>query len=321
MAVTIRNVALLGATGTLGAHICAALTQAGFVVTAIQRKGSTNPVPSGVKSIKVDLSNKDDLTSAFKGQDAVVSAVPDPTLATESIMIDAAIAAAVKRIVPSEYSTNFETPLSRQLPIVKDKAQIREYLESAIANNGTSTTWSSVNNGPFFEICLKQGALGPNIKEKKAIFHNGGNLLVGTSTLPDIAATVVKILDPAYLDETANKSVYIHSAAVSERLLTKLASEVTGIDFGDVESGKILDLDIDLMVTEAEEKLAKGDKSGWSSFYYQMMYAKGYGGEDFEKLSWNERLGLRTMDEADIKGLIRSTSQELGVPVGSNTNT
>ncbi|KAI0849119.1 NAD(P)-binding protein [Daldinia vernicosa] len=320
MAIPIRNVALLGATGALGTHIRNALTQAGFVVTAIQRKDSTNPVPSGVKSIKVELSNKDDLTSAFKGQDAVVSAVPNPALATESIMIDAAIAAAVKRIIPSEYSTNLDTPLSRQLPIVKEKVKVRDYLQSAIASNGTSTTWTSVNNGPFFEMCLKAGALGPNIKDKKAVFHNGGNNLVGTSTLPDIAAAVVKILDPAHLDETANKPVYMYSAAISERLLTKLASEVTGIDFGDVESGKILDLDIDQMVAEAEEKLAKGDRSGWFSYYYQMMYGKGYGGEDFQKLSWNERLGLRTMDEADIKELIRSTAQELGVLTGSNAS-
>jgi putative NADH-flavin reductase len=48
------------------------LVNAGFNVTAVQRKESTNPVPEGLKSVKVDLTNKDELVSVFTGQDAVV---------------------------------------------------------------------------------------------------------------------------------------------------------------------------------------------------------------------------------------------------------
>ncbi|KAK9414363.1 putative NmrA-like domain-containing protein [Seiridium unicorne] len=305
MVVPIRNVALLGATGTLGTHIREALVKAGYAVTAIQRKSSGKAAPPGVRSIKVDLSNQDELISAFAGQDAVVSAVPNPALRTERIVIDAAIASSVKRFIPSEYSTNLETPLSRKLPIAKEKVQIREYLHSAIASSGSSLTWTSVNNGPFFEMCLEGGVLGPNIKKKKAVFHNGGDNVIGPSTLPDIAAAIVKIIDPAHLDETANQPVYIYSAAISERQLTRLAAEVTGINFGDVEGGRIADLDVDRMVKDAEDKFARGDNSGWFSYFFQMMYGKGYGGTEFRDLAWNNRLGLRVMDEADLRQLIQ----------------
>ncbi|KAH7273466.1 hypothetical protein B0J15DRAFT_477197 [Fusarium solani] len=313
MAQIARNVALLGATGTLGSHILTALKGAGFSVTAIQRKDSTKAVPQGIKSVKVDLANKDDLVSAFRGQDAVVSAVPNPALLTEKIMIDAAIEASVKRIIPSEYSTNLESPLSRKLPIVTEKAKIREYLTSVISSTDSPTTWTSINNGPFFEMCLRFGVLGPNLREKKATFHNGGNNMIGTSTLPDIATAVAKVLDSAHFAETANQPVYIYSAAVSERLLTELASKVTGIDFGTVEDGRIADLDVDELVRDSDEKRSKGDMSGMFNYYYQMMYGKGYGGTDFKELSWNDRLGLKSMTEEDIEGELRTAAVEFGL--------
>jgi len=102
---------------------------------AVQRKDSTN-IPNGAaKSLKVDLSSESDLTSAFKGQDVVVSAMPYPRLATDKIWINAAISAGVKRIVPSEFSTNLENELSRALPIVANKIEIRKYVED-IAKEG-----------------------------------------------------------------------------------------------------------------------------------------------------------------------------------------
>lgn len=205
-----------------------------------------------------------------------------------------------------------DTPLSRKLPHVLGKAAVREYLESTVQNSST-TTWTSINNGAFLEMCLKFGVLGPNLAEKKATFHDGGDKLIGASLLPDIGTALVKILEPGNFEETANKPVYFYSAAVSERLLTRLATEVTGIDFGSVEDGRILDLNVDNMVRDADERLAKGDKSALISYYFPMMYSKGYGGTDFKELSWNEKLGLRILSEDDLKSLIRKTTEELGV--------
>ncbi|VUC26968.1 unnamed protein product [Clonostachys rosea] len=283
------NIAILGAE-----------QPAGHSVTIVQRKDSTKPTPSGVKARKLDLSNFEELTTAFKGQDVVVSAVPFPTLATDKVIIDAAVAASVKRIVPSEFTTNLDTPLSRKLPHVRGKVEIREYLESSFSATSL-TTWTSINNGAFFEMSLKYGVLGPNLQQRKATFHNGGSNVVGASLLSDIGKVLVKVLEPAHFQETANKAVYFYSAAVSERLLTDLAGQVTGIDFGSVNDGQIQDLNVDDMIREADKKLAEGDMSALATYYYPMMYSNGYGGMDFKELSWNERLGLKTMNEDDLK--------------------
>lgn len=218
----------------------------------------------------------------------------------------------MKRIIPSEFTTNLDTPLSRKLPHVLGKTAVREYLESTVQNS-PSTTWTSINNGAFLEMCLKFGVLGPNLAQKKATFHDGGDKIIGASLLPDIGSALVKVLEPEHFEQTANKPVYFYSAAISEKKLTRLASEVTGIDFGSVEDGRILDLDVDNMVREADERLAKGDKSVFISYYFPMMYSKGYGGTDFKELSWNEKLGLGVLSEDDLKSLIRKTAEELGV--------
>lgn len=162
-------------------------------------------------------------------------------------------------------------------------------------------------------MCLKFGVLGPNLAEKKATFHDGGDKMIGASLLPDIGTALVKILERGNFEETANKPVYFYSTAINERLLTRLATDVTGIDFGTVKDGRIVDLNVDNMVREADERLAKGDKSAFISYYFPMMYSKGYGGTDFKELSWNEKLGLRILSEDDLKSLIRKTAEELGV--------
>ena len=105
------------------------LTSAGFSVTAIQRADSKNVAAEASNSLKVDLSSESALAAAFKGQDVVVSAVPNPKLSSQKVWMNAAISASVKRIVPSEFSSNIERKASRKLPIVKDKLEVRAYVE------------------------------------------------------------------------------------------------------------------------------------------------------------------------------------------------
>jgi len=55
--------------------------------------------------VKVDFSNKEQLVNALKGKDAVVITMGDMANleANSKVIIDAAVEAGVKRILPSEY--------------------------------------------------------------------------------------------------------------------------------------------------------------------------------------------------------------------------
>ncbi|OOF90105.1 hypothetical protein ASPCADRAFT_135442 [Aspergillus carbonarius ITEM 5010] len=191
-------------------------------------------------------------------------------------------------------------PLSINLPIAKEKVLIRQYLTSVITSPTSPTTWTSINNGAFFDMALKFGVLGPNPMAKKAVFHNGGNQPIAVSTLADIATAIVKMLESeSTFEATANQPVYICSAAVTERRLTELVSEVTGIDFGVPEEVSVKEL-----IAASDEKLKQGDKSVVINYYFQMMYGEGYKGGDFMEFNWNERLGLRILSEEELKEVI-----------------
>ncbi|KAJ6032126.1 hypothetical protein N7540_002858 [Penicillium herquei] len=298
---TTRKVAIIGATGTLGSRISSALEAAGYEVTAVQRKDSSKSTPEGLKSVKVDYANKEELVSIFKGQDVVISVVPFPTLDSEKIIIDACIDASVKRFIPSEFTTMMESPLAINLPVAKDKVLIRQYLTSVMANANGPTTWTSVNNGAFFDMILPYGILGPNIMTKKAVFHNGGDNKIAVSLLSDIAIAIVKLLETdSIFNSAANQPVYICSAAITERRLTELVSEITGIDFGTPEQVSVKEL-----IKESDERLKQGDRSAIINYYFQMMYGEGYKGGDFMEFNWNERLRLRIMSEQELKSTIQ----------------
>ncbi|KAL3259738.1 hypothetical protein ABHI18_005106 [Aspergillus niger] len=297
---TVRKVAILGATGTLGSRIASALSAAGHEVTAIQRKDSTKPTPEGLTTTKVDYQNQDELISTFTGQDVVISAVPFPQLNSEKIIIGACIAASVKRFIPSEYTTMMESPLTINLPIAKEKVLIRQYLNSVIPDTSSPTTWTSINNGAFFDMALKYGVLGPNPMTKKAVFHDGGGKEIAVSLLSDIATAIVKLLEPTKFEAAANQPVYICSAVITERRLTKMVSEILGIDFGTPE-----DVDVKKLIEESDERLKRGDMAAVIDHYFQMMYGEGYMGGEFMRFNWNERLGLRIMDEEEVRGAVR----------------
>jgi len=95
------------AAGTVGKPVVAALLESGFSVMAITRYESMATFPVEVTVTKVDITSVNALTAALKGQDAVVSTLTtSATSGTQRTLIDAAVAAHVKRFIPSEFGTN-----------------------------------------------------------------------------------------------------------------------------------------------------------------------------------------------------------------------
>ncbi|KAF2623802.1 hypothetical protein BU25DRAFT_461602 [Macroventuria anomochaeta] len=79
---SIRNVLVAGATGSVGASILTALlAEPFFNVTILSCQTLSAKFPPGVLVVKVsDEYNTAELTSAFQGQDAVISALIPPLL-------------------------------------------------------------------------------------------------------------------------------------------------------------------------------------------------------------------------------------------------
>lgn len=90
--------------------------------------------------------------SIFRGQDAVVSSIPRTSVTVQIMIIDAAIAAGVKRFLPSEYGGDSSLPgIEKKLSFTAGKQQIGEYLMS---KETEGLTWTRVFTGPFLDwVC------------------------------------------------------------------------------------------------------------------------------------------------------------------------
>lgn len=126
------------------------LLAAKFQVSALTREGSSAAFPEGVTVHKSDFSQAS-ITAAFRGQDAVVSAITTPAIQAQKAIVDAAVEAGVNRFIPSEFGVN--TTKDRTLALVpplRGKRMIVEYLQSK-EGQGNDFSWTSIITGLFID--------------------------------------------------------------------------------------------------------------------------------------------------------------------------
>lgn len=100
----IKNVAIVGATGSVGEHITEHFLKNGkHTVTAITRADSKSKMPDGVKVAKVNYDDESTLVDALKGQDALVITMKAGQHEAQAKLIEAAAKAKVAWIMPNEY--------------------------------------------------------------------------------------------------------------------------------------------------------------------------------------------------------------------------
>ncbi|KAK4246570.1 hypothetical protein C7999DRAFT_41992 [Corynascus novoguineensis] len=281
--VSIKTVAVLGATGNLGPAVVKELVTAGFDVTAVRRAGSSESqtsLPPGVVAIKtVDYTSFDDLKAAFDGQDAVVS-----VLATAS------------RFIPSEFGINTRKVGGTSIgKILAAKIDTVDYLEQLVAK-GEVLTWTGVSTGLFFDWGLERTGLGVlNLKDKTATVIDSGNEKWYASTLAQIGRVVAGILK--HPDETANKYLSTASFNISQNELVALVEELTG---SKLTVTKISSADL---VRVGEEKLAAGNFGAFVDFLKAHNAADGAGNGLTEEQSAN---GLVGVPYEDVRATVES---------------
>ncbi|KAI1380556.1 hypothetical protein F4677DRAFT_190753 [Hypoxylon crocopeplum] len=114
------QVALVGATGNLGLPILEALLGAGYSVTVLSRLGgnSARLRPHPNLTIKeVDFNSVQSLTPALSGAQVVVSCLATLAISSQNPLIDASVAAGVRRFIPAEFGMDSQNPLAVQLPV------------------------------------------------------------------------------------------------------------------------------------------------------------------------------------------------------------
>ncbi|KAH8804518.1 hypothetical protein F5884DRAFT_754127 [Xylogone sp. PMI_703] len=296
----IRNVALIGASGSLGEKALNALVSSGnFNVTVLKRESSSATFPDSVKVTNVDLSSAESVTAALQGQDAVVSTVGTPGIQSQAILIDAAVAAGVKRFLPSDYGCDLDNPRTSALPVYKQKILIHQKLREAAAAKA-DFTYTLVCNNAFLDWGLQKSIL-LNWRESKPKLFDGGNTVFSTTTLDTVGQAIVGVL--SHPEETRNRFVYVKDIDLTQN---KLLEIVKKIDPEKKWEEPIIISTAD-MEKQSNESLAKGQITPLVMMAYILRVLFGppeYGGH-FTKVD-NELLGIEGKTEADVEALLRS---------------
>ncbi|KAL2881605.1 hypothetical protein SGCOL_003173 [Colletotrichum sp. CLE4] len=299
---SIKTVAVVGASGLVGLRVVKALLDKGFQVTAISRETSIATFPSGVAVRKADLSSVESLTAAFAGQDAVISAISTVAVivpGSQDPLIDAAIAAGVKRFIPSEYGLNTRTLEGEILgDWLKSKTAAVDYLIKKTEAN-PSFTWTGIGTSLFFDWSITRGIYGISLENKSITIFDSGNQKVSTTSLSFLAKGIVAVLQhPA---ETANKYINIVEFEVTQNELHKLFEEETGSKF------TVEHKTADEAEKEGKEKLKAGGRFPFEEFLQKYWFGDVPGHAIKEEDKSNKILEL---PQSDLREVVRGYIKE-----------
>lgn len=296
----IKTVAVLGASGNIGQYIVRALVDAGFTVTAVRRADSsaTTVFPPSVIIRTADYSSIASLTEALRGQDAAVSAIGMMGLALQKAIIDAAVAAGVRRFVPSEFGTPLDSISPNMRALMGAKVDALAHLKAKASELEEGTfTWTSIATSVFLEFCLDHPVIfGIDIPARKATIFDSGNEKISVSSMAQVGRAVAAALKNA--DETANRYLRVYSAHTNQRELLGVIEEELG-DGGKFAVTKVSTVD---MEKRGHEKFAKGDFTAFFDLLAVHNYRDGADNWIKPGESANSMLGL---GEEDLRALVR----------------
>ncbi|KAK1811417.1 hypothetical protein LTR12_014227 [Friedmanniomyces endolithicus] len=308
----LKNIAIVGASGSVGTFITKALISQGqHNVTAITRghkpvtpRNKSAQMPEGLHAIKeVDYDSHESLVDAMKGQDMLI--ITMNVMAprdSQTKLIDAAIEAGIHWIMPNQYGGYFADDGSnesgRNDMLRAGTMAVRRYIE------GKGGSWIGVACGFWYEFSLsgQEYRYGFDFEKKSLTLFDDGKVKHTCSTWPQVGRAVAKLLalpvsgaSPC-LNDWKDKQVVFSSFALSQRDMLASVLRVTG----DKESDwKITHEGTEERYERGQEMFKQGNIAGFGIFLYvTVFFPDGKG--DLTALRENEKLGLpeEDLDEA-----------------------
>ncbi|RFU34695.1 hypothetical protein B7463_g1619, partial [Scytalidium lignicola] len=291
----IKSVAVAGASGNLGPHVLKALVDANFQVTVLTRSKNPGAYDASVKVIEVDYTSVESLTAALKGIDGLVSTMTAAAIENQTVLIDAAIAAGVKRIIPSEYGSCTTSLKLETVPIYAPMFKIQRYLqENAKAGK---LTWTVLACGAFLDFIFGGPALMDFANHKVTLFDEGDNRISSTS-LPNIGKAIAEILKN--FEATKNKIVRTSEVILTQNRLLRIAEGLRP----DIK-WEISKVQTSAVLKEGLDELSAGDFS--MPVIMKVLKGTAFAGDIYGCAydeTDNELLGVKELTEEDLKKLV-----------------
>ncbi|KAL6900059.1 hypothetical protein GGI43DRAFT_423182 [Trichoderma evansii] len=293
---TINNVAIAGASGSLGPHVLEALVDAGFQVTVLTRSVKPGAYDSSVKVLEVDFASVESLAAALKGVDAVVSTVSGSAIDNQTVLIDAAVAAGVKRFIPSEFGSVTTNTELQGYPFYSSVTKIRKCLQEKAAAG--KLTWTVLASGAFLDFLLNTPVLLDFANHKVAKIDEGDNRISST-TMPKIGSAIAAIFKN--FDATKDKIVFISQVILTQNQLLGYAKELRP-EIKWEETGKV---QTSVLLKESLGQLDAGDFSPMTIM--NLVKATALAGDTYGgafDVTDNKLLGIEELTTEELKKLV-----------------
>ncbi|KAH8895645.1 isoflavone reductase family protein CipA [Thozetella sp. PMI_491] len=307
MAKKITNVAVAGATGKVGMAVLAALLDRDFNVTALLRK-PTDALPEGVNCKVIDFASEAAVVSALQGQDAVIDTTP-PNIGAHvaANLISASVAAGVQRFIPSHFATNPDNAKTAVVPLFRDHKQPPYALVRKAAAE-SDLTYTLVACGTLINLALSSGIQGISAPHKKLKLFYGGTTVNSWTTLSAVGQATAEVL--LHLDETRNRTVFVSSIVKSQLQVAELAKAALGSEGWQEEAA---DAGADYLAAVAAWETGQQDITIVRALIRHVTWSP-----EMMELPWpgndNELLGVKAMDDGEVKALIKFLATLKNVP-------
>ncbi|KAH7104112.1 hypothetical protein BKA62DRAFT_693590 [Auriculariales sp. MPI-PUGE-AT-0066] len=294
----VSTIAIVGVGGHSGRYMTEALLATGkHVVTALTRLGSTSSLPTGIKSVTVDYTDKDGLVAALRGQDVLIITLSVNVVeVAHPILVEAAAAAGVSWILPNSFgpdtSGTIDSGVFEDVPFFATQPAQREHILSL----GRSS-FIDISTGFWYEWSVAMPRFGFNFAERTATLFDDGETKMSLSTWPQVGRAIASLLslpiaseDGPSLNSYRNKIVYINSFTVTQHEILERQRDDWTVDY--VPSSE--------MLARGREALKTGDMSGfvlqiYARFFYPLLEL---GNTEKTHGTINTALGL-TKDDID----------------------
>jgi hypothetical protein len=158
----------------------------------------------------------------------------------QASIIDAAVAAGVKRFIPSEYGNDTFIPeVATLVPPAQGKQETIKYLRT---KESSGLSWTAICVGAFFDWTFQRpGLLGWNLPTRKAVIFDGGNDEFEATNLEQIGRAIAAVLMPENPEDTKTKNIYVNSFTVTQNRILGILKRLTGNHFA-IEHAKKAEL-------------------------------------------------------------------------------
>ena len=265
----------------------------------------THVSPSAVEHKKSDFTPKS-LEAAFAEQDLVISTMSGGDDELQTRIIDAVLAAGVKRFIPHEFGHDtLNKGIQNRIPKYAGRAKVLKHLESK-ANH--EFDYIGIATGYTLDSNLISGTMGFDMQWHSATIHGIGTEPFAASSLERIGHVVVSVIQ--HWDVIKSDYIYAAGVVTSANEVLRCAEQATGQEW------TVGNHDVEDSVREGESRIERGfPDAGMALLERSVLYDERLDAvAPFKMNSASELLGLKVESVAEIVTKAYHDLQHYGKP-------